>query len=111
MKIGVQTLTVHTKRPFTIARGSSDAFERVVLTLEEDPDGGHEEALGLGKLVIDQPQECLFMSVESATQTEFWTAHVHVQEGKRVISEWNKARVEEAEGPFVGVLVPNGPVN
>ena len=44
MEIGVETLTVHTKRPFAIARGSSDAFERVVLTLEEGGVTGRGEA-------------------------------------------------------------------
>ena len=44
MKIRVERLRVHTNRPFTIARGSSDAFERVVLTLEEDDAVGRGEA-------------------------------------------------------------------
>jgi L-Ala-D/L-Glu epimerase len=35
VKIGVETLTVRTKRTFAIARGSSNDFERVILTLEE----------------------------------------------------------------------------
>jgi L-alanine-DL-glutamate epimerase-like enolase superfamily enzyme len=35
---------VHTERPFTIARGSSDAFERVILTLEEGEFTGRGEA-------------------------------------------------------------------
>ena len=44
MKIGVETLTVHTKRTFAIARGSSDDFERVILTLEEGHSIGRGEA-------------------------------------------------------------------
>ena len=44
MKIGVETLTVHTRRTFTIARGSSDTFERVILTLEEGGTSGRGEA-------------------------------------------------------------------
>jgi L-alanine-DL-glutamate epimerase-like enolase superfamily enzyme len=36
VKIGVKTLTVHTERTFAIARGSSDDFERVILTLEKE---------------------------------------------------------------------------
>ncbi len=44
MEIGVERLTVRTKRPFAIARGSSDAFERVVLTLEEGGAAGRGEA-------------------------------------------------------------------
>jgi L-Ala-D/L-Glu epimerase / N-acetyl-D-glutamate racemase len=44
LEIGVETLTVHTKRTFAIARGSSDAFERVVLTLEEGGVTGRGEA-------------------------------------------------------------------
>ena len=37
-------MTVRTKRPFTIAHGSSDAFERVVLTLREGDAAGRGEA-------------------------------------------------------------------
>ena len=44
MEIGVETLTVRTKRTFAIARGSSAAFERVVLTLEEGGVIGRGEA-------------------------------------------------------------------
>jgi L-Ala-D/L-Glu epimerase / N-acetyl-D-glutamate racemase len=44
MEIGVERLTVRTKRPFTIAHGSSDAFERVVLTLREGDVAGRGEA-------------------------------------------------------------------
>ena len=44
MEIGVERLTVCTKRPFTIAHGSSDAFERVVLTLREGDVAGRGEA-------------------------------------------------------------------
>ncbi len=44
MKIGVETLTVRTKRTFAIARGSSDEFERVMLTLEEGGVAGRGEA-------------------------------------------------------------------
>jgi L-alanine-DL-glutamate epimerase-like enolase superfamily enzyme len=44
VKIGVETLTVRTKRTFAIARGSSDEFERVMLTLEEGGVAGRGEA-------------------------------------------------------------------
>ena len=44
MEIGVERLMVHTKRPFAIAHGSSDAFERVVLTLREGDAVGRGEA-------------------------------------------------------------------
>ena len=44
MEIGVERLTVRSKRPFTIAHGSSDAFERVILTLEEGDATGRGEA-------------------------------------------------------------------
>ncbi len=44
MEIGVERLTVHTERPFAIARGSSDVFERVVLTLKEGGVAGRGEA-------------------------------------------------------------------
>ena len=44
VKIGVETLTVRTKRTFAIARSSSDTFERVVLTLREGGIVGRGEA-------------------------------------------------------------------
>jgi L-Ala-D/L-Glu epimerase len=44
VEIRVERLTVRTKRPFAIARGSSDAFERIVLTLEEGGVAGRGEA-------------------------------------------------------------------
>ena len=44
MRIQAETLTVRTKRAFTIARSSSDAFERVVLTIEEAGVVGRGEA-------------------------------------------------------------------
>jgi L-alanine-DL-glutamate epimerase-like enolase superfamily enzyme len=44
VKIGVETLTIRTERTFTIARSSSDTFERVVLTLEEGGISGRGEA-------------------------------------------------------------------
>ena len=44
MKIGVEMLKVRTKRTFAIARGSSDDFERVILTLEEGGAIGRGEA-------------------------------------------------------------------
>jgi L-alanine-DL-glutamate epimerase-like enolase superfamily enzyme len=44
MDIGVERLMVRTKRPFTIAHGSSEAFERVVLTLQEGDTTGYGEA-------------------------------------------------------------------
>lgn len=48
VKIGVETLTIRTKRTFTIARSSSDAFERVVLTLKEGGISGRGEAAPTG---------------------------------------------------------------
>jgi L-Ala-D/L-Glu epimerase / N-acetyl-D-glutamate racemase len=44
VEIGVHSLTVHTKRTFAIARGSSDAFERVILSLQEADIVGYGEA-------------------------------------------------------------------
>lgn len=44
MKQRVEKITVHTRRAFAIARSSNDAFERVVLTLEEDGLTGRGEA-------------------------------------------------------------------
>ena len=48
MKVRVEKLTVHTKRAFAIARGSSDSFERVVLTLQEGGASGRGEAAPTG---------------------------------------------------------------
>ena len=44
VKVRVEKLTIHTKRAFAIARGSSDSFERVILTLEEADTAGRGEA-------------------------------------------------------------------
>jgi L-alanine-DL-glutamate epimerase-like enolase superfamily enzyme len=44
VEIGVERITVHPKRAFTIAHGSSDAFERVVLILKEGGVTGRGEA-------------------------------------------------------------------
>jgi L-alanine-DL-glutamate epimerase-like enolase superfamily enzyme len=44
VKIGVERLAVRTKRPFTIAHGSSEIFERVILTLDEGGAAGRGEA-------------------------------------------------------------------
>ena len=44
MEIGVERLTVHSRRPFTIARSSSETFERVILVLEEGDTIGRGEA-------------------------------------------------------------------
>ena len=43
MRITVEKMTVHTKRTFAIARSAHDAFERVILTLEEDGATGRGE--------------------------------------------------------------------
>jgi len=48
VEIGVEMLTVRTKRTFAIARSSSDAFERVVLRLEEGGITGRGEAAPTG---------------------------------------------------------------
>ncbi len=44
VEIYVHTATVHTKRPFAIARSSEAAFERVILTLETEGFTGFGEA-------------------------------------------------------------------
>ena len=44
MRVGVDRLTVRTKRAFAIARSSSDSFERVVLSLQEAGATGRGEA-------------------------------------------------------------------
>ncbi|MEW6637225.1 MAG: dipeptide epimerase [Actinomycetota bacterium] len=44
LRASVRTLTVHTKRPFAIARGSSESFERVILELEDGGITGRGEA-------------------------------------------------------------------
>jgi len=44
MRIAIDRMTVHTERAFAIARGSSDSFERVILSLEESGETGRGEA-------------------------------------------------------------------
>jgi L-alanine-DL-glutamate epimerase-like enolase superfamily enzyme len=44
LKTSAQTVTVHTRRAFAIARGSADAFERVIFEIEEDGLTGRGEA-------------------------------------------------------------------
>ncbi|HEX5975039.1 MAG TPA: hypothetical protein VFY57_07770, partial [Rubrobacteraceae bacterium] len=44
MEKRVLTMTVHTRRTFAIARSAADAFERVILELEEDGAVGRGEA-------------------------------------------------------------------
>jgi L-Ala-D/L-Glu epimerase len=44
LKTNAQTVTVHTRRAFAIARGSADAFERVIFEVEEDGLTGRGEA-------------------------------------------------------------------
>ena len=44
METRVRTVTVHTERTFAIARSSADAFERVILEIEEDGLVGRGEA-------------------------------------------------------------------
>jgi L-alanine-DL-glutamate epimerase-like enolase superfamily enzyme len=44
METRVRTVTVHTERTFAIARSSADAFERVILEIEEDGLTGSGEA-------------------------------------------------------------------
>lgn len=48
MKLRANTVTVHTKRTFAIARSSADAFERVILEIEEDGIVGRGEAAPTG---------------------------------------------------------------
>src|SRR5919199_815057 len=48
VEMGVERLTVRTKRAFTIARSSSDTFERVILTLKEGGAVGCGEAAPTG---------------------------------------------------------------
>ena len=48
MKLRANAVTVHTKRTFAIARSSADAFERVILEVEEDGTVGRGEAAPTG---------------------------------------------------------------
>ncbi len=48
MDLNVQTITVYPERTFTIARSSADAFERVILELEEAGTVGRGEAAPTG---------------------------------------------------------------
>ena len=44
MRTAIDRMTVRTQRAFTIARGSSDSFERLIFSLEEDGETGRGEA-------------------------------------------------------------------
>ena len=44
MRMAVDRITVHTRRAFAIARGSSDSFERVIFSLVEGGETGRGEA-------------------------------------------------------------------
>jgi len=44
MRTAIDRITVRTQRAFAIARGSSDSFERVIFSLEEDGETGRGEA-------------------------------------------------------------------
>ena len=55
LRTRVLTLTVHTRRTFAIARSSADAFERVVVEVEEGGHTGRGEAAPTGYYGQDAP--------------------------------------------------------
>ena len=73
MDLQARTLTVHTKRLFTIARSSSDAFERVVLTLEDDGVTGYGEAAPTGR--YDQDAQSTTEALDEIHIEDPWDIH------------------------------------
>ncbi len=70
VEIGVERLTVQTERPFAIARGSSDVFERVVLTLKEGGVTGRGE--GAPTSYYDQDAEGVADALERVQIRDPW---------------------------------------
>ena len=70
VRVRVEKLTVHTKRDFAIARGSSDSFERVVLTLQEGGASGRGEAAPTDYYAGDA--ETVAESLEGVTVRDPW---------------------------------------
>lgn len=70
LKTRVRTITVHTKRTFAIARSSDDAFERVILEVEEDGEIGRGEAAPSGRYYQDA--EGVAAALESVEIRDPW---------------------------------------
>jgi L-alanine-DL-glutamate epimerase-like enolase superfamily enzyme len=66
----VRRVTVHTERTFAIARGSADAFERVILELDEDGFVGRGEAAP--KRYYGQSAEGVTRSLEGVAIPDPW---------------------------------------
>ena len=73
MEIQVQTVTVHTKRPFAIARSSAEAFERVVLTIEAAGVTGRGEAAPTA--YYDQSAESAAEALRNVRVENPWDIH------------------------------------
>ena len=73
MDLQVQTLTVHTKRTFAIARSSSDAFELVVLKIEESGVVAHGEAAPTG--YYDQDAQSAAKALREIHIKDAWDIH------------------------------------
>ncbi len=70
LKTSVHTVTVHTRRAFAIARGSADAFERVILEVEEDGFTGRGEAAPAS--YYDQDAAGVFEALQNAEILNPW---------------------------------------
>ncbi|MGB3681622.1 MAG: dipeptide epimerase [Rubrobacteraceae bacterium] len=70
MRLTAEIITVHPERTFTIARGSADAFERVILEVEEDGFTGRGEAAPTG--YYGETAETALAALESATVEDLW---------------------------------------
>jgi L-alanine-DL-glutamate epimerase-like enolase superfamily enzyme len=66
----VRVVTVHTERTFAIARSAADAFERVILELEDDGIIGRGEAAPTG--YYGQDARTVAQSLEGAEITDPW---------------------------------------
>ncbi len=70
LKLKAETITVHTERAFTIARSSSDAFERVVLEIEDGGTTGRGEAAPTAR--YGQDAEGVQAALEAVTLEDPW---------------------------------------
>ncbi len=82
MRTTARKITAHTRRAFTIARGSSDAFERVVLELEEAGHTGRGEAAPTG--YYDQSAEEARTSLEQIEIEDPWDMEGALRDNRRL---------------------------
>ncbi|MDQ4105964.1 MAG: dipeptide epimerase [Actinomycetota bacterium] len=70
LKLKAKTITVHPERTFTIARSSADAFERVILEIEDGGQVSRGEAAPTGR--YDQDAGSVRAALEAVTVEDPW---------------------------------------